>query len=99
MAAVRWSGPPLRSVSGPGGTFSIEGLRPGKLTVTAQHPVRGLGELETLVLAGDSAPVVVTLAPAGSIAGTVKYQDGGPAEGVEVRATPRWSPVAPRPPV
>jgi large repetitive protein len=87
-----------RAVSGADGSFSIKGLRAGKLTVTAQHPLRGAGRLEKVIRAGDNGALVVTLAPAGSIAGTVKYEDGGVAEGIEVRASPRSSRTTTLPP-
>jgi protocatechuate 3,4-dioxygenase beta subunit len=88
-----------RTTSGADGSFALGGLPAGELRLSAQHPQHGIGAItgETLA-AGEQKTLALRLAPGGSIAGTVKLDDGQPAAGARVEAMAmggggRWNDV------
>jgi large repetitive protein len=72
-------------VSDAQGRFEIKELTPAEIRLHAKHPEHGgTSEGPFAIAAGEKRPVKLTLGNAGSIAGTVRYEDGSPAAGVRV---------------
>jgi RNA polymerase sigma-70 factor (ECF subfamily) len=71
-----------------GGRFRLRGLRATSLVLIAWHPGLGVGRVPFTAPADrQTITVDVRLAPAATIAGIVKYDDGSPAADVSVAAT------------
>ncbi|HJZ88376.1 MAG TPA: carboxypeptidase regulatory-like domain-containing protein [Polyangia bacterium] len=76
--------------SGADGSFKLKDLGAGQLHLHAEHPDRGHATLDPIALgAGEKKQVTISIEDGGSIAGTVKWDDGTPAGGVNVSAVAR----------
>lgn len=79
-----------RTTSDAAGTFALDRLTPGKLTLTARHADHGNARVgpEDADTVARNAALILRLEMAGSVSGTVKLEDGSPATGVVVVAQP-----------
>jgi hypothetical protein len=70
------------------GTFALERLSPGRLTVTARAGEQGNAKWGPEEVTTSPPPLTLKIESAASVAGTVKYEDGTPASRVMVVAMP-----------
>ena len=68
------------------GSFAIDGLVAGELTVTAHHRQRGLAQVKDRLGDGEQKVVALRLDAGASITGKVEEDGGAPAVGVRVEA-------------
>ncbi len=81
-------GPSVSGGTGPDGTFELEGIPPGEVTLEVSH--EGAEEtrlpLGVLGAGAERTGIEVRLGRGGVIAGRVQWPDGSPAERAQVRA-------------
>ena len=68
------------------GTFRLDPVRPGSMTVAALHPREGFAAGVVTVADGEVATLALELAPLGRVRGTVVDPDGKPVAGAAVVA-------------
>lgn len=71
--------------TGPDGSFTIDGLKPGNYMISAEHPDFARGSVTVTVRAGQGVMTVeILLGQGGTVRGTVYNDDGRPEAGVKM---------------